>query len=322
MVEGSLEMTPLVSVIIPAHGVADWLVASVGSALSQGVPVDVIVVDDASPDDGARRVAEAYPDEPRLRILHNGRTPGVCGARNTGLEVARAPWLVFLDGDDQLLPGGLETLLGGASAGVVGVFGSFRHVDIDGNDIVSSWLTDRADALEHFDERLLDLSVLPKRTFNPPPGGILLAADVLRSVGGWDEGESGARQSEDFEVVMRVATRGPFVLLDAPVMAYLQRPGSRSAGQGNDRSRLLTRLAIVRRTPRRWRPIVGRAQGQAYLRLVVPRLRAVRSGGGLRSGLVALVDVVVAGGFTLYGLACWPLPAWRPSWPPLVTGGE
>ena len=313
-------LTPQVSVIIPAHDVADWLVGSVGSALAQNTPIEVIVVDDASPDDGAERVRRAFPDEPRLRVITNRRAPGVCGARNTGLEVATAPWLVFLDGDDQLLPGGLEALLNGASVGVAGVFGSFRHVDGDGRDVASSWLEDRADAVARFDAQILDLSLLPRRTFNPPPGGILVSADALRSVGGWDEAPSGARQSEDFEMVMRVATRGPFALVETAVMAYLQRPGSRSAGDGNDRSRLLTRLAIVRRAPRRWRPIIGRAQGRAYLRLVAPRLRALGADGGLRGGIVALADVVLAAGFILSGLACWPLPTWRPNWPPLSSG--
>ena len=74
----------------------------------------------------------------------------------------------------------------------------------------------------------------------------------------------------------------------------------------------------MRQMPRSFRPEVGRAQGQAYLRLVLPRLRSVSTGGGPKSGLVGLLDLAIAGGFSLWGLLCWPLPAWRPSWPPLV----
>ena len=306
-----------VSIVIPAYGVADWVVGSVQSSLRQACALEVIVVDDASPDDGVQRVREAFPAEPRLRILSNHRAKGVCGARNTGLEVVRAPWVVFLDGDDELLPGGLDALSRGVGPGVVGVFGSFRHVDEAGDDVASSWLADRADALARFDERTLDLALLPRRTFNPPPGAILLETQALRAVGGWDEGESGVRQSEDFEVVMRVATRGTFAMVADDVLAYLQRSGSRSAGEGNDRSRLLTRLAIVRRAPRRWRPRVGRAQGQAYQRLVVPRLKAVGKGGGLRSAAVGGVDVLLWLGFIVVGLVSWVLPEWSPSWPPI-----
>ena len=320
--EGSTGRSPEVSVIIPAYGVAEWIVGSVASVLAQSVSLEVIVVDDASPDEGIAKLKAAFPDEPRLRIVTNQRTKGVCGARNTGLELAAAPWLVFLDGDDQLLPEGLDALLRAASDGVVGVFGSFRHLDGSGRDVASSWLEDRADVQRRFPHRLLDLALLPRRTFNPPPGAMLFSAEAMWGVGGWDESASGVGRSEDFEVVMRMATRGPFVMMDTPVLAYLQRPGSRSTGERNNRRRLLTRLAIVRRTPRSSRPAVGRAQGQAYLRLVVPRVRSVISGGGARSGLVGLLDLLLAGAFVIWGMACWPLPAWRQSWPTLRRRGQ
>ena len=166
---GAMGSVPDVSVVIPAFGVAEWLVDSVASALGQSVSLEVIVVDDASPDDGIARLQAAFPSEPRLRIVANRRAKGVCGARNTGLEEASAPWVVFLDGDDQLLPNGLAALLAGASEGVVGVFGGFRHVDEAGQDVTSSWLVDRADAFRRYPERPLGLGVLPRRTFNPPP---------------------------------------------------------------------------------------------------------------------------------------------------------
>ena len=315
---GASTSGPEVTVVIPAHGVARWLVGCVASALAQGDHVEVIVVDDASPDDGATRVAAAFPDEPRLRIVTNRRAKGVCGARNTGLELARSSWVVFLDGDDELLEGGIGRLLEGTNPGVVGVFGSFRHVDESGLDVASSWLVDRADALARHPQRLLDLGLLPRRTFNPPPGAMLLSVEALFAVGGWDETASGAGRSEDFEVVMRVATCGSVALVDAPVLAYLQRPGSRSTGERNNRRRLRTRAEVVRRVPRSWRPTVGKAQGLAYLRLVAPRLRAVRSDGGARSGVVGVVDLIAAGAFFVLGALCWPLPAWRPSWPALV----
>ncbi len=315
---GAMGSVPDVSVVIPAFGVAEWLVDGVASALGQSVSLEVIVVDDASPDDGIARLQAAFPSEPRLRIVANRRAKGVCGARNTGLEEASAPWVVFLDGDDQLLPGGLAALLAGVSEGVVGVFGGFRHVDEAGQDVTSSWLVDRADAFRRYPERPLDLGLLPRRTFNPPPGAILLNAEAVWTVGGWHEGLSGVGRSEDFEMVMRSATQGPIAVVDAAVLAYLKRPGSRSTIERNTRHRLITRLGIVRQMPRSFRPEVGRAQGQAYLRLVLPRLRSVSTGGGPKSGLVGLLDLAIAGGFSLWGLLCWPLPAWRPSWPPLV----
>lgn len=306
-----------VSVVIPAHGVASWVVGAVRSALSQDHVLEVIMIDDASPDDAAAMVREAFGEEPRLKVVDNWRRAGVCGARNAGLELSKAPWIVFLDGDDQLLPGALDALLAGVSPGIAGVFGAFRHVDESGDDVTSSWLADRADAFDRFRQRHLDVALLPRRTFNPPPGGMLLSSDALREVGGWDEGASGVGRSEDFEVVMRVATKGDIALVETEVLRYLQRDGSRSTGSRNNRNRLKTRLTIVRRMPRRQRPAVGWSQGLAYLRLVGPRLRAVGTGGGLRSLSAAVFDLVLMAVFSLWGVACWPLPAWHPRWPPV-----
>ncbi len=310
---------PEVTVVIPAHGVAPWIAGAITSALAQDVQVQVIVVDDASHDEGATIAQSIAAVDDRVAVTVNLRTPGVCGARNTGLARADAPWVVFLDGDDELIEGGVRALLKAvsepSSEPVVGCFGSFEHVDETGSPIDSSWLADRADAFASWTQRPLGIEVLARRTFNPPPGAQLLATSELRDVGGWDEARSGSGQSEDFEVVMRLAARGSFVVVDDPVLRYLARTSSRSNQGGNNRRRALTRLAIVRRAPRRLRPMLGRAQASAYWRLVGPRLR--RGLDQRRAPLVVhgLQDLLLAGVFIAWGWVVWPLPRFRPGWP-------
>ncbi len=93
------------SIIIPCYKAAGTLRRAVQSALA-GAPADteLLLVEDGSPDDTGALCDELAAEDPRIRALHrpNG---GAGAARNTGLEAARGEWVLFLDADDELLPG-------------------------------------------------------------------------------------------------------------------------------------------------------------------------------------------------------------------------
>lgn len=103
---------PVVSVLIPAFNVADYLDKSVASALAQSVAVEVLIVDDCSTDGGATAAAirrlEADPRVRGFRLPVNG---GPSAARNKGLEEARGDWVAFLDADDWFAPDRLAYLV-------------------------------------------------------------------------------------------------------------------------------------------------------------------------------------------------------------------
>jgi len=69
---------------------------------------EVIVVDDGSTDDGPRILREIV--DARL-VVHRQDRQGVSVARNRGVSLARAPWVAFLDADDEWLPKFLESTL-------------------------------------------------------------------------------------------------------------------------------------------------------------------------------------------------------------------
>jgi glycosyltransferase involved in cell wall biosynthesis len=69
---------------------------------------EIVVVDDAS-SDGSPEVVRDVGD-PRIRLICHETNRGVSPSRNTGLEVARGEWCVFLDSDDELLPGALARI--------------------------------------------------------------------------------------------------------------------------------------------------------------------------------------------------------------------
>ncbi|MGH2404607.1 MAG: glycosyltransferase family 2 protein [bacterium] len=97
---------PRVSVVIPTRNRSALLRRAVTSVLSQTFgDFEVIVVDDASTDDGARRVPEM---DPRIRYIRHDAAKGWCAGRNTGIRLARGEFVGFLDDDDEWLPEKLE----------------------------------------------------------------------------------------------------------------------------------------------------------------------------------------------------------------------
>jgi CDP-glycerol glycerophosphotransferase len=100
---------PLISVVIPVHGVEAYLNRCLDSVLSERkVPVEVIAVDDASPD-GSGAILAARQD-PRLRVITNPAAVGPGPARDLGAKEAAGEYVWFVDGDDELAEGALAAV--------------------------------------------------------------------------------------------------------------------------------------------------------------------------------------------------------------------
>lgn len=100
--------SPLVSIIIPAYRAANYLAEAIDSALCQTYKnIEVIVVNDGSPDDGAtREVALRYGDRIRYFEKENG---GSSSALNYGISMMRGEWFSWLSHDDLYLPDKVQT---------------------------------------------------------------------------------------------------------------------------------------------------------------------------------------------------------------------
>jgi len=79
--------------------------------------IEVIVIDDGSPDDSAGIALAAAAGDTRLRVIRLARNGGVSAARNAGIDAARGTWLAILDADDAFVPERLERLVAAAEAG-------------------------------------------------------------------------------------------------------------------------------------------------------------------------------------------------------------
>jgi glycosyltransferase involved in cell wall biosynthesis len=94
------------SIVITCYNQCDFIRAAVDSALAQpDTWKEIIVVDDGSTD-GSVKVLESYAGSIRLVKFTTNR--GAIKARNHGASLARAEYLVFLDGDDVLMPWALD----------------------------------------------------------------------------------------------------------------------------------------------------------------------------------------------------------------------
>jgi CDP-glycerol glycerophosphotransferase len=94
---------PLVSVVVISYNDAARLPRAIRSVQRQTLrALEIIVVDDASTDDTETVVAELAAADPRIRYVRLNANSGGCSApRNTGLEMAAAPWVMFCDSDDE-----------------------------------------------------------------------------------------------------------------------------------------------------------------------------------------------------------------------------
>ncbi|MCM1226321.1 MAG: glycosyltransferase [Clostridium sp.] len=97
-------MMPDVSVVIPAYNCAKTLKTAVESAVLQNVPLEIIIIDDASadetPDIMKKCKAELSSDNINIELIFNKRNQGVAVSRNIGVSRAKAEYVAFLDSDD------------------------------------------------------------------------------------------------------------------------------------------------------------------------------------------------------------------------------
>lgn len=211
-----------VSIIIPCYKQAHYLRQAVDCALGQSHPdVEVIVVDDGSPDDTAQVAAE-YGD-----LIRYVRKPnaGLPAARNTGILASTGEWLIYLDADDllphDLVERHLETARENPGAGVV--YATYHYVDSEGLPFGP-----------RFDPQVPEDAFHTYLTGNlfPPHAGMTHRA-ALANAGLFDVH---LNSYEDWDMWIRLACTGAgFARTTSPGVPYRQHPTSMS--QNFDRMR-------------------------------------------------------------------------------------
>ena len=207
-----------VDAVLVSHESRDHVLAALDSlAAHGGVPLDVAVVDNASTDGTVAAVRERHP---RARVLANAENRGFSVACNQGWRGVRAPLVLFLNPDAEVLPGTVAALAAvfdaRPQAGVVGP----RTLNADGTVQVSTG-EDLTITSERRQRRLVrgvrerDPRALAEaerrhsRAHEPDwvSGSCLMARRcVLEAVGGFDEGFF--LYEEDADLCRRVRAGG------------------------------------------------------------------------------------------------------------------
>lgn len=104
-------VNPLVSIIIPIYKVEAYIDKCVLSVVNQTYRnIEIILVDDGSPDECPRMCDEWAKIDSRIKVVHQ-ENRGLSGARNTGIRDAKGEWLYFLDSDDWVIPECIELMM-------------------------------------------------------------------------------------------------------------------------------------------------------------------------------------------------------------------
>ena len=105
------ENQPIVSVIIPAYNVAKYIEINLESICNQTLEdIEIIAINDGSTDATLQILEMMQRKDNRIHII-NQKNAGVSAARNSGIEVAKGRYVVFVDGDDYIASDHLEYLV-------------------------------------------------------------------------------------------------------------------------------------------------------------------------------------------------------------------
>ncbi|MBO7722005.1 MAG: glycosyltransferase family 2 protein [Kiritimatiellae bacterium] len=195
------------SVIVPTFNRAKMVCDCVESALANGYPsLEVVVVDDCSPDDTGARVAARFGGDGRVKYLRNERNSFQAVSRNRGRRAAAGEYLFFLDDDNILQPGAVaelvRTFAGHPDAGLVAPMAVHRRPGAEnlvwslGSDF-SRWTSRPKDRRPN-----LPLHELPPEpTLYPTtyyPNGFMVTAEAFDRTGGFDESLEQIFEESDF----------------------------------------------------------------------------------------------------------------------------
>ena len=102
--------TPLISVIVPVYKVEAYLDRCVQSIVDQTYTnLEIILVDDGSPDECPRMCDAWAKRDERIRVIHQ-KNGGLSAARNAGMRASTGDYIAFVDSDDWLSRGFIENL--------------------------------------------------------------------------------------------------------------------------------------------------------------------------------------------------------------------
>ena len=207
------ELAPRISVIVPTYRRSDFVLRAVQSVRVQTIEDwELIIVDDNDPTSSDRMATQAAVEgllaDPRVRYVRHDANKGGSAARNTGIRHARAPFIAFLDDDDEWASQKLDLQLARiqlAPPKVALVYCQIRIINTE----TGRQRMFRSDGRSHSVHDLL------RRNTIGSTSSILCRATALHDVGLFDESLP-ARQ--DLDLYLRLAEKYEFAFIDEPLV--------------------------------------------------------------------------------------------------------
>jgi hypothetical protein len=204
----ALTHAPRVSVVMTILNGETYLTESVQSVLGQTLEdLELIVVDDGSTD-RSRDILESFARaDPRVRVLVNDRNMGIAGARNRAGQLARAPYVAWLDGDDIAYPDRLSRQVEflDRHPSIAAVSGAVVTIDANGR---------RMATVRHpTSNRVIQSTLLKHCCFTVAAATARRAA--VEAVGGFR-----FREVEDYDLWLRISERFELANLREPVIFH------------------------------------------------------------------------------------------------------
>lgn len=218
-----------VSVIMPTYNCLDYLPAAITSVLTQGVNLELLIVDDGSDDGSSEWLAHQAAHNPCIRVL-KGQHKGVSAARNLAIAEARGEFVAFLDADDVWYRDKLHLQLAyhRSQPDLVLSFTDYDHISESGTDLgpcFAFW--PRFNALLKQDEACLRLhdelkpSIYVENVIGTST--VMVRTDALKAAKGFDEL---LHSASDWDLWLKLIKTGDFLALRQRTTEYLVRSNS------------------------------------------------------------------------------------------------
>jgi glycosyltransferase involved in cell wall biosynthesis len=202
------------SVVMAAYNAEATIAQAMESVLRQTFgDFEFVIVDDGS-SDGTAEVALKFSD-PRVKVVRNAQNIGLAPSLRRGLQHASGAYIARMDADDACQPERFQRQLDFLRAHPeVGVVGTSFHLMDDGGRLFDSRVRPGED--EYLQKELL--------RWNPfCAGSLTMRADLLRSLGGYDERFP---TSEDCDLLLRFAERARLAILSDVLYSWRVRAQS------------------------------------------------------------------------------------------------
>lgn len=204
-----------VSVVIATRDRPELLRRAVESVSNQehdGRVEIVVVFDRSTPDLSLARAGGGRS----VVVATNVRSPGLAGARNSGVALAAHEWIAFCDDDDEWLPGKLAAqframeAVPGSRVATTGV-----HIRYQGSDTTRIPVSERLTYDGFLEDRMTEVH----------PSATLVARSVIDEIGEVDEHIPGG-YAEDYDWLMRAAQVSPIAVAAEPLVRVHWHGGS------------------------------------------------------------------------------------------------